>query len=68
MLVLLAVGIHAFGLGGHRLKCQIRRSVPYSWLCCPLDEKKCLLPSVLLLIMIYHIYDRSFLREKVEEV
>lgn len=28
----------------------------------------CLIPSILLPIVIYHIYDRNFLGEKVEEV
>lgn len=68
MLALLAVGILIFGLGGQRLKCQARDLCLIVGCVALWMKGMCLLPSILLLIMIYHIYDRSFLREKVEEV
>ena len=71
-MMLLATGILTFGSGGQRSKCQTRRPAVFTHLiadCVALWMKgTCLLPSVLLLIMTFHICDSNFLREKVEEV
>lgn len=72
MMMLLATGILTFGWGGQRSRCQTRRPAVFMHLiadCVALWMKgMCLLPSVLLLIVTFHIWDSNFLREKLEEV
>lgn len=62
MMVLLAMGILTFGLGGQRPKCQTRRPAPHSWVCCPLDERDVSLPFYSLIDC-----DISCLRQKFSE-
>lgn len=72
MMMLLATGMLSFGSRGRRSKCQTRGPTVFTHLrvdCVALYIKgTCLLSSLLLLIITFHICDCNFLREKAEAV